>query len=123
MIRKNLIRILIVCIMLMALFSNAVYASNFDASQDSISQYLGLIALLMLLFVLIMIGIFIVLIMMYKSGKKRIESVCKIIEDNEGNKCENVINIRKHNDQELLDKLYSHIDSRLNEISEKVTDD
>jgi len=120
--RKMFIKTIIVWLLLMVLFSNAVYASDLDVNQAVINQYLGLIILLILLLEIIMIGLFIVLIFTYINFKKKLQSIYEIVEDRENKKNENVINIRKHNDQELLEKLYSRIDKRLDDISQKDID-
>lgn len=115
--RKTIFRITIICILLFTVFSSAAYAANYDMNQIDITQYIGLLTLLVIVLGVILAGLFIVLIISYIGFKKSLQAVYELAVNKENNKNENVINIRKHNDKELLEKLYSHIDKRLDEIS------
>lgn len=115
MTKRISIKTIIIGILIFSLLSAGAFAGGQSEIVADNTQSNGFL-IVMIIFDIIMAGLLIVLIKSFVCVKKEMQNICKIVNDKENN---NVINIRKHNDDELLEKLYGHIDKRLNEISIK----
>lgn len=115
MTRKIAIKV-VICMLVVVLVGTCVYAAKNNTILYE-SNYHNLLSVLIIFLGFIMIGLLIVLIKSYTCFKKEMRNIYNLVADKDNHKNDNVINIRKHNDKELLDKLYSHIDKRLDEIA------
>lgn len=112
--KEKIINIIIVSILLFLFFNSTAYAGQYDINKIDITPHF--IVIIMLLQIM-MIGVFIILIITYIAFKKKMQIIDKVAQDKKIN--ENVINIRKYNDQEMLNMLYEYIDNKFNATSEK----